>query len=214
MKNIDRVKEFHETYACFINDKRSIDNFHGSLAVQRFNLISEEVCELIAAIGNDDRLEMLDALTDIDYVLDGTYLTFGMVPSDDPEWIEDMQLSFADGAEILDFQLSLPLAFLESVTYMLEAYLQSEIDKIEECLRGMSVLLDILYKEYEFKDVREAAGIEVHRSNMSKLSEDGKPMYRESDGKVMKGPNYFKPNLRQFINDDQRRNIGTGGTVR
>ena len=35
---------------------------------------------------------------------------------------------------------------------------------------------------------------EVHRSNMSKLGEDGKPIYRE-DGKVLKGPNYFKPDL-------------------
>ena len=35
---------------------------------------------------------------------------------------------------------------------------------------------------------------EVHRSNMSKLDEDGKPIYRE-DGKVMKGPNYRPPNL-------------------
>ena len=39
---------------------------------------------------------------------------------------------------------------------------------------------------------------EVHRSNMSKLSEDGKPIYNEF-GKVMKGPNYFKPNLKQFL---------------
>ena len=39
---------------------------------------------------------------------------------------------------------------------------------------------------------------EVHRSNMSKLSEDGKPIYNEF-GKVMKGPNYSKPNLKQFL---------------
>ena len=39
---------------------------------------------------------------------------------------------------------------------------------------------------------------EVHRSNMSKLSEEGKPIYNEF-GKVMKGPNYFKPNLKQYL---------------
>ena len=39
---------------------------------------------------------------------------------------------------------------------------------------------------------------EVHRSNMSKLSENGKPIYNEI-GKVMKGPNYFKPNLKQYL---------------
>ena len=39
---------------------------------------------------------------------------------------------------------------------------------------------------------------EVHRSNMSKLGEDGKPIYRE-DGKVLKGPNYSKPNLNAVL---------------
>lgn len=38
----------------------------------------------------------------------------------------------------------------------------------------------------------------VHDSNMSKLGEDGKPIYRE-DGKIMKGPNYWKPNIGQFL---------------
>ena len=63
-------------------------------------------------------------------------------------------------------------------------------------------LTDILYVTY---GAGHAFGIdldkcfkEVHRSNMSKLSEDGKPIYNEF-GKVMKGPNYFKPNLKQFL---------------
>ena len=40
---------------------------------------------------------------------------------------------------------------------------------------------------------------EVQNSNMSKLDENGKPIYNES-GKVMKGPNYFKPDLSKFVN--------------
>lgn len=39
---------------------------------------------------------------------------------------------------------------------------------------------------------------EIQRSNMSKLGEDGKPIYRE-DGKVLKGPNYFKPNIQEIL---------------
>ena len=39
---------------------------------------------------------------------------------------------------------------------------------------------------------------EIQRSNMSKLDEDGKPIYRE-DGKVLKGPNYFKPNIKTIL---------------
>ena len=40
---------------------------------------------------------------------------------------------------------------------------------------------------------------EIQRSNMSKLGRDGKPIYRE-DGKVLKGPNYFKPNIAKILN--------------
>ena len=63
-------------------------------------------------------------------------------------------------------------------------------------------LTDILYVTY---GAGHAFGInldncftEVQNSNMSKLGEDGKPIYNES-GKVMKGPKYFKPNLEKFI---------------
>jgi predicted HAD superfamily Cof-like phosphohydrolase len=41
---------------------------------------------------------------------------------------------------------------------------------------------------------------EVHASNMSKLGDDGRPIYRE-DGKVLKGPNYRKPDLSKFVED-------------
>lgn len=44
----------------------------------------------------------------------------------------------------------------------------------------------------------DAIFAEIHNSNMSKLGEDGKPIYRE-DGKVMKGPNYFKPNIEGIL---------------
>ena len=63
-------------------------------------------------------------------------------------------------------------------------------------------LTDILYVTY---GTGHAFGIdldkcfsEVQRSNMSKLGEDGKPIYNKK-GKVMKGPQYFEPNLKQFI---------------
>jgi predicted HAD superfamily Cof-like phosphohydrolase len=88
----------------------------------RVHLIAEELAELTAAIADQDLTACLDALTDLQYVLDGTYLALG------------------------------------------------------------------LHK------VKERAFDEVHRSNMSKLGEDGKPVLNEG-GRVLKGPNYFKPNL-------------------
>ncbi len=72
----------------------------------------------------------------------------------------------------------------------------------KDLLEVADALTDILYVTY---GAGHALGIdldkcfnEVQISNMSKLGENGKPIYNES-GKVMKGPNYFKPNLQQFV---------------
>ena len=122
---LDQVKEFHETYglpvesAPNITDKKTND--------LRINLLAEELDELKEALANNDVVETLDALIDLQYVLDGAFLSLGL------------------------------------------------------------------------HDVKDIAFAEVHRSNMSKLGEDGKPIRRESDGKVMKGPNYFVPDMSQFI---------------
>ena len=79
--------------------------------------------------------------------------------------------------------------------------LKNAIDK-KDLLEVADALTDILYVTY---GAGHAFGIdldkcfnEVQNSNMSKLDENGKPIYNES-GKVMKGPNYFKPNLSKFI---------------
>jgi predicted HAD superfamily Cof-like phosphohydrolase len=73
----------------------------------------------------------------------------------------------------------------------------------KDLLEVADALTDILYVTY---GAGHAFGIdldkcfeEVQNSNMSKLGEDGKPIYNES-GKVMKGPKYFKPDLSKFIN--------------
>jgi len=73
----------------------------------------------------------------------------------------------------------------------------------KDLLEVADALTDILYVTY---GAGHAFGInldkcfdEVQNSNMSKLDENGKPIYNEK-GKVMKGPNYFKPNLLKFIN--------------
>ena len=74
--------------------------------------------------------------------------------------------------------------------------------KDEDLLEIADALTDILYVTY---GAGHAFGInldecfdEVQRSNMSKLDKDGKPIYNEA-GKVMKGPTYFKPNLKKFL---------------
>ena len=73
----------------------------------------------------------------------------------------------------------------------------------KDLLEVADALTDILYVVY---GAGHAFGInldncfeEVHNSNMSKLGENGKPIYNEQ-GKVMKGPKYYKPDLNKFIN--------------
>ena len=86
--------------------------------------------------------------------------------------------------------------------------IKEELDELKEAmdnndlLEVADALTDILYVTY---GAGHAFGIdldkcfdEVQNSNMSKLGENGKPIYDES-GKVMKGPNYFKPDLTKFV---------------
>ena len=86
--------------------------------------------------------------------------------------------------------------------------IQEEVNELVEAMKNKDLLevadalTDILYVTY---GAGHAFGInldicfdEVQNSNMSKLDEKGKPIYNEF-GKVMKGPNYFKPNLKKYL---------------
>ena len=86
--------------------------------------------------------------------------------------------------------------------------IKEELDELQEAMKNNDLLevadalTDILYVTY---GAGHAFGIdldkcfdEVRNSNMSKLGQNGEPIYNES-GKVMKGPNYFKPDLSKFV---------------
>ena len=85
--------------------------------------------------------------------------------------------------------------------------IKEELDEFKEALDNNDLLevadalTDILYVTYgaghAFGINLDACFEEVQNSNMSKLGEDGKPIYNDK-GKVMKGPNYFKPNLNKL----------------
>lgn len=122
---LQQVQEFHETYGLpVLNQPGITDSQTNEL---RINLLAEELDELKEALEQGDMVETLDALIDLQYVLDGAFLSLGMA------------------------------------------------------------------------HLKDAAFDEVHSSNMSKLGADGLPIRREGDGKVLKGPNYFKPNIAQFL---------------
>ena len=96
----------------------------------------------------------------------------------------------------------------DKITSLRYDLIQEELDELKEAIDNKDIkevadaLTDILYVTY---GAGHAFGInldkcfaEVQNSNMSKLGDDGKPIYNEK-GKVMKGPKYFKPDLKKFL---------------
>ena len=96
----------------------------------------------------------------------------------------------------------------EKVQKLRISLIEEELEELKEAMEKKDVvgvadaLTDILYVTY---GAGAAFGIdldkcfeEVHNSNMSKLDRDGRPIYRE-DGKILKGPDYFEPNLEKIV---------------
>lgn len=80
----------------------------------------------------------------------------------------------------------------------LDAAQNNDLTEVADALGDMLYILCGTIIEHGLQYKIEEVFAEIQRSNMSKLGQDGKPIYRE-DGKVMKGPNYFKPNFREIL---------------
>tara|TARA_X000001036_G_scaffold306528_1_gene285303 strand:+ start:159 stop:530 length:372 start_codon:yes stop_codon:yes gene_type:complete len=96
----------------------------------------------------------------------------------------------------------------EKINNLRISLINEELEELKQAMKNndlkeaVDALTDILYVTY---GAGHAFGVnldkcfdEVQKSNMSKLGEDGKPIYNEA-GKVMKGPSYFKPDLSKFL---------------
>jgi predicted HAD superfamily Cof-like phosphohydrolase len=128
MQTLNLVKAWHEKFGIPVVDEPDLPENRVQL---RLDILEEEVRELREAAEAGDMIETLDALCDIQYLLDGAFLEFGL---------------------------------------------------------------------HKYK---RAAFEEVHASNLSKMGRDGKPVYRE-DGKVLKGPDFFVPNLAKVLENKPR----------
>ena len=88
--------------------------------------------------------------------------------------------------------------------------IKEELEELKEAINDNNIvevadaLTDILYVTYgaghSFGIDLDKCFAEVQRSNMSKLDNNGKPIFNDN-GKVMKGPNYFQPNLKKYLNN-------------
>ena len=81
----------------------------------------------------------------------------------------------------------------------LDAAKNNDLIEVDDALGDMLYILCGTIIEHGMQDKIEEVFDEIQKSNLSKLGENGKPIYRK-DGKVMKGPNYFKPDISKVLN--------------
>lgn len=115
------------------------------------------------------------------------HTSFGLGVSD------EMKACLGEQKNMLRFNL-----MKEENEEYLEAVQNNDLVEIADALGDMLYILCGTILEHGLQHKIEEVFDEIQRSNMSKLGEDGQPIYRE-DGKVMKGPNYFKPNFEEIL---------------
>ena len=161
----------------------------------RLDLQLEELGELYKALNQNNHVETLDA------IIDGLYICFGSVHYHG-------LLNFAsymEGEELIDLEVTqYPIKIDVMLNSIKSRYVFGNIT-YSEILNSLcsiaNLLLSMWWKLVKLDIVNDdlpGQFLEVHQSNMSKLDKDGKPIFRK-DGKILKGENYYKPNLKQFL---------------
>lgn len=99
--------------------------------------------------------------------------------------------------EVHEYALRHKLMAEENDEYF-DACKDGSLTEVADALGDQLYILCGTILKHGMQDIIEKVFDEIHRSNMSKVGEDGKAIMRE-DGKILKGPQYFKPNLKQFV---------------
>lgn len=189
---LEMVREFHDTFGV---DHATHQNEH-KIRPLRARLIREEFRELSDALAFLDPVETLDALCDLLYVTDGALLAFNMngyVESDLTNGLPTAQYSLG---QIQQASKTAAWTLERGYHKAIQQALSNLAFSIHEFNRHWGFLKD--GHKLTFSEVFPQAFQEVHRSNMSKLDENGKPVLRE-DGKILKSNLFSPPNLRQFV---------------
>ena len=188
-----------------------------AIAKLRIKLLKEEVQEGFEAAKQfytadetvstrDIFIEIVDAVGDVLVLTLGTGCVYHLVLDCPSFEVIDEAQALTNGRELnvgLVFQLLYDE--LENLQHYLavataapkRAILQAAA--VSRCLQNIINLCFAHASAYGYNLIEVVR--EIHRSNMSKLGEDGRPIYRE-DGKIMKGPNYFKPDLASVLDKD------------
>ena len=178
------VKEFNAVFGVVTRNEPAIRVPEAKL---RFSLIEEEFDELLTAYKECDLVEFADALGDIDYVVIGAAQVFGIDRQVESEYYSILDDYELDGANPILLQEGHDL-ILEDLR---ESILKADAPRLVEILAGILALTTLTARIFNvpLKNIISA----IHDSNMTKLDEDGTVIRRESDNKVLKGPNYKTP---------------------
>lgn len=102
-----------------------------------------------------------------------------------------------------EYELRYNLMAEENKEYFMACENQ-DLTEIADALGDKLYILCGTILKHGMQNIIERVFDEIHASNMSKVGEDGKAIMRE-DGKILKGPNYFRPNLKQFIENAENK---------
>lgn len=189
--SLAQVKEFHEAFGHPVSDQQTLipeDRFKLRMA-----LIREELEETVRDFGNGDLVKTADGLADLDVVTNGALLEFGFteyLSGSSEYWeVSDKNPPSLQGSEMVIWAAH--TLIYDQVSDCLDHYYLGNVEDIIEALFTIKNIVANAARvlNIPLKDVCDV----VHKANMSKLGADGKPIYRESDNKILKGPNFRPP---------------------
>lgn len=189
----EMVVEFHKTYGHPVNLHITDKNFVNIELLQlRLNLVNEEMHEVFEALdallrGEETSVvNLAKELADLEYVVRGAAICFGI----------DLDGRYMPGETVAHTKENAE----RTLSHLAAALLHRNEDRVAHALVSFMKWINGVAFWWNVPSVPVFK--EVHRSNMSKLGEDGKPVLRE-DGKVLKGPHYTQPDI-QSILDEQK----------
>lgn len=188
--SLAEVKEFHEAFGHPVAQEPIL--ISPERFALRLTLIREELEETREAWEDADLVKYVDGLADLGVVTNGTILEFGGTTNG----VDPIPNIWDDGRDV-------PHMSSEDKFYSWHRTMERVIQVAERCYENGNVygVLDALerisyataahayYNDVPLLEINEA----VHKANMSKLGLDGKPVYRKSDNKILKGPNFRPP---------------------
>jgi predicted HAD superfamily Cof-like phosphohydrolase len=204
-KMLTDVYEFHKIYGSSFSDEPTIPN--SDVKKLRLNLIDEELDELKEAFDDNNIIEVADALVDLLYVINGCAITCG---------IQDIINKYVDDIYNLKIENNLGNPKIpdkdisklhvdlikKELEHLTTAFDENNIAAIINAIYTMAFMVIKCVKACNLQNTYMLCHNEIHASNMSKLGEDGNPIKRD-DGKILKGPNFFKPNLEKIIKNER-----------